>query len=179
MGQKNQKATPVQTREPIEIKVDLKRIWRLLDTEFKINQAKQALKYNDDQVAKQFLQIALNKIKVSLNFLRMANRVLFLEQEVKSTQANADNLVNVLIECCYTNSVIICEQSQQNINQIDRTLDDIMVQGKVMDPMMSKYEDNFQTNMTVDYMIQQLKKEEAQQLQELQPSNIQYKYIQV
>ncbi|CAD8158838.1 unnamed protein product [Paramecium octaurelia] len=190
MGQPNQKAAPVKPRDPMDIQLDLRMTWKRLESESKrslkeqeknVAKAKEALKKNNEEGAKLFLQTAMAKKQESENLQKMATKIQFVESQVKSAQANADmmqqlNVVTPIMQQ-YTNNMSI-EQLYQNINQFDRALDDIMVQGKVMDSMMNKNSNDFQTNMAVDQMMQQLKKEEALKLQDLQPSNMQFQQIQ-
>ncbi|CAK72183.1 unnamed protein product (macronuclear) [Paramecium tetraurelia] len=190
MGQPNSKAAPVQPRDPMDIQLDLRMTWKRLESESKrslkeqdknVAKAKEALKKNNEEGAKLFLQTAMAKKQESENLQKMATKIQFVESQVKSAQANADmmqqlNVVTPIMQQ-YTNNMSI-EQLYQNINQFDRALDDIMVQGKVMDSMMNKNSNDFQTNMAVDQMMQQLKKEEALKLQDLQPSNMQFQQIQ-
>ncbi|CAD8046340.1 unnamed protein product [Paramecium primaurelia] len=190
MGQPNQKAAPVKARDPMDIQLDLRMTWKRLESESKrslkeqdknIAKAKEALKKNNEEGAKLFLQTAMAKKQESENLQKMATRIQFVESQVKSSQANADmmqqlNVVTPIMQQ-YANTMSV-EQLYQNINQFDRALDDIMVQGKVVDQMMNKNSNDFQTNMAVDQMMQQLKKEEALKLQELQPSNMQFQQLQ-
>ncbi|CAD8143384.1 unnamed protein product [Paramecium pentaurelia] len=190
MGQPNQKAAPVKARDPMDIQLDLRMTQKRLESESKrslkeqdknIAKAKEALKKNNEEGAKLFLQTAMAKKQESENLQKMATRIQFVESQVKSSQANADmmqqlNVVTPIMQQ-YANTMSV-EQLYQNINQFDRALDDIMVQGKVVDSMMNKNSNDFQTNMAVDQMMQQLKKEEALKLQELQPSNMQFQQLQ-
>ncbi|CAD8050940.1 unnamed protein product [Paramecium sonneborni] len=190
MGQPNQKAAPVQARDPIDIQLDLRMTWKRLESESKrslkeqdknLAKAKEALKKNNEEGAKLFLQTAMAKKQESENLQKMATKIQFVESQVKSAQANAEmmrqlNVVTPIMQQ-YVNTMSI-EQLYQNINQFDNAIDDMMVQGKVMDSMMNKNQNDFQTNMAVDQMMQQLKKEEALKLQDLQPNNMGFQQIQ-
>ncbi|KAM3147366.1 hypothetical protein pb186bvf_000617 [Paramecium bursaria] len=188
MGQPQQKAQP-PPKDPMDIILDIRMSKKRLQSDARkcekekeqnMQKAKAALLKNNEEGAKLFLQTAMSKQNEATNLQKMANKLEMVEQQVKSQQNNLQ-MVNQLsritpIMAQYSQNMST-EQIYNNMDQFNNVMDDIMVQGNVVNNMLNKNSD-YQTNMQVDMALQQMKNEEAVKLQNLQPVELQFQNLQ-
>ncbi|CAD8169497.1 unnamed protein product [Paramecium pentaurelia] len=126
-----------------------------------MNQAKATLKKNNEEGAKLFLTSAMNKQREAENLQKMAHKMDYLQGVIKSN-TNSTKLVDALAKI----SPIMNEQIQnmplekvyQNMNQFEKAMDEMQVQGNIMTGMMNQNNDIGQ-NLAIEQMMGQLKQE--------------------
>ncbi|CAD8113442.1 unnamed protein product [Paramecium sonneborni] len=126
-----------------------------------MNQAKIALSKNNEEGAKLFLTSAMNKQKEAESLQKMAHKMDYMQGIIKNS-TNQTKTVEALAKI----SPIMHQQVQnmplemvyQNINQFEKAMDEMQVQGNIMTGMLNQ-NNNVGQDLAVEQMMGQLKQE--------------------
>eukprot|EP00330_Aristerostoma_sp_ATCC50986_P009341 CAMPEP_0114576446 /NCGR_PEP_ID=MMETSP0125-20121206/1207_1 /TAXON_ID=485358 ORGANISM="Aristerostoma sp., Strain ATCC 50986" /NCGR_SAMPLE_ID=MMETSP0125 /ASSEMBLY_ACC=CAM_ASM_000245 /LENGTH=369 /DNA_ID=CAMNT_0001764967 /DNA_START=101 /DNA_END=1211 /DNA_ORIENTATION=- len=129
-----------------------------------IQKAKDALKKNNEEGAKLFLQNAATKYKESSNMLRMAHRMDAISAHLKSNITNSDlmkTLSGITPQLQMQQQFMDHESLSNNMNNYQKAMDDLMIQGKIMDSAMNENMADEASDTGVENMLSNLKQEVA------------------
>ncbi|CAD8199706.1 unnamed protein product [Paramecium octaurelia] len=126
-----------------------------------MNQAKAALQKNNEEGARLFLTSAMNKQKEAESLQKMAHKMDHMQGIIK-TSTNQTKTVEALAKI----SPLMSQQIQnmplelvyQNMNQFEKAMDEMTVQGNIMTGMMNQ-NNNIGQDLAIDQMMGQLKQE--------------------
>lgn len=127
-----------------------------------IEKARNAIKKGNDEGARLFLSMAAMKQKESMQCLRMAHKMDALCTIIKGNTSNVAmmdslNKIAPLLNAQAQN--IPVEKIYNDMQNFEKSMDDILVSGKVMDSLLNANSQDVNQDLAVDNMLTQMKKE--------------------
>ena len=127
-----------------------------------IEKARNAIKKGNDEGAKLFLNMASMKQKESIKCLQMAHKMDALVTVIKSNTNNTQMMENInklapLLDA-QAQSIPV-EKIYTDMEKFERSMNDILVSGKVMDNLLNANMQDSNQELAVDNMFAQMKKE--------------------
>ncbi|EGR34601.1 Snf7 family protein, putative [Ichthyophthirius multifiliis] len=186
MGNDSQK--PIQQpkpADPIEIQIDLKMAQKQFERESKkaekeqiqiMEKARQAVQKGNEEGAKLYLQNAMAKQKFSQNMLKMSHKIDAISAQIKMNQGNAQyiqQLNKITPYLQHHSSNLSLEQMYGQLNNFEQAMDELTIGQKVMDNIMNK--NDIQSDVAIDSMLQNMKLEYAQDINQNFQTNSKYK----
>lgn len=127
-----------------------------------VEKARNAIKKGNDEGAKLFLNMASMKQKESIKCLQMAHKMDALVTVIKSNTNNTQMMesINKLAPLLDAQAQSIpVEKIYADMDKFERSMNDILVSGKVMDQMLNANMQDTNQELAVDNMFAQMKKE--------------------
>lgn len=127
-----------------------------------IEKARNAIKKGNDEGARLFLSMAAMKQKESMQCLRMAHKMDALCTVIKGNTSNVammDSLNKIAPLLSAQAQNIPVEKIYNDMEKFEKSMDDIMVSGKVMDSLLNANGQDVNQDLAVDNMLTQMKKE--------------------
>ncbi|EAR99140.3 SNF7 family protein (macronuclear) [Tetrahymena thermophila SB210] len=178
MGGSQPKPAPVKQPTMDEILIDMRMAAKRFENDARraekekakqFEKAQQALKKNNEEGAKMYLQNMMQKDKEMKMMQRMANKLDSLQITIKSNTSSTVMMqqINKIAPILYNQSQQIpTEQIYSDMDRFEKSMDEIMVTGKVMDEVLNnQYGNDVQANQNVDAMLNQLKLENLNSIQ--------------
>jgi len=127
-----------------------------------IEKARNAIKKGNDEGARLFLSMAAMKQKEGMQSLRMAHKMDALCTIIKGNTANVSmmdslNKIAPLLNAQAQNVPV--EKIYNDMEKFEKSMDDILVSGKVMDSLLNANSQDVNQDLAVDNMLTQMKKE--------------------
>ena len=127
-----------------------------------IEKARNAIKKGNDEGARLFLSMAAMKQKESMQSLRMAHKMDAMCTIIKGNTSNVAmmdslNKIAPLLNAQAQNVPV--EKIYNDMEKFEKSMDDILVSGKVMDQLLNANSQDVNQDLAVDNMLVQMKKE--------------------
>lgn len=127
-----------------------------------IEKARNAIKKGNDEGARLFLSMAAMKQKESMQCLRMAHKMDAMCTIIKGNTSNVAmmdslNKIAPLLNAQAQNVPV--EKIYNDMEKFEKSMDDILVSGKVMDQLLNANSQDVNQDLAVDNMLVQMKKE--------------------
>lgn len=127
-----------------------------------VEKARNAIKKGNDEGARLFLSMAAMKQKESMQCLRMAHKMDAMVTIIKGNTSNVAmmdslNKIAPLLNAQAQNVPV--EKIYNDMEKFERSMDDILVSGKVMDSLLNANSQDVNQDLAVDNMLTQMKKE--------------------
>ena len=127
-----------------------------------IEKARNAIKKGNDEGARLFLSMAAMKQKESMQSLRMAHKMDAMCTIIKGNTSNVAmmdslNKIAPLLNAQAQNVPV--EKIYSDMEKFEKSMDDILVSGKVMDQLLNANSQDVNQDLAVDNMLVQMKKE--------------------
>ncbi|EGR30865.1 snf7 family protein, putative [Ichthyophthirius multifiliis] len=138
--------------------------------------AQQAIKKNNEEGAKLYLQNMMQKDREMKNMQRMSQKMDALQMQIKTNTSNT-----AMIEQISRITPLLGQQAHMmspeaiysNMDQYEKAMDDILVGGKIMDEVMNKNQDSdVNGNIAIDGMLNQLKLENMNEINNINDNNM-------
>ena len=127
-----------------------------------IEKARNAIKKGNDEGARLFLSMAAMKQKESMQSLRMAHKMDALCTIIKgntNSVAMMDSLNKIAPLLNAQAQNVPVEKIFNDMEKFEKSMDDILVSGKVMDSLLNANTQDSNQDLAVDNMLNQMKKE--------------------
>eukprot|EP00331_Platyophrya_macrostoma_P024668 CAMPEP_0176437400 /NCGR_PEP_ID=MMETSP0127-20121128/18597_1 /TAXON_ID=938130 /ORGANISM="Platyophrya macrostoma, Strain WH" /LENGTH=209 /DNA_ID=CAMNT_0017821015 /DNA_START=122 /DNA_END=751 /DNA_ORIENTATION=- len=178
MGEKQSK--PVETPKMdvddmiLELRMKSKQLEResnrsKKESEKEVVKAKAALKKNNEEGAKLYLQTAQMKHQESINYQKMANRMEAISTQIKTNMNNTkmvEQLRNMTPLLQQQIDNVPLEKVAYSMQEFQKVMDNLTIQSNIMSTTMNEGMANASTESNVDMMMDMLKKEVNAEIQE-------------
>jgi len=133
-----------------------------------MEKAKIALKKNNEEGARLFLQNAATKFKEAQNMTRMSHRMEALTAVLQSNTSNQQlmtTLKNLTPKLAEQQKMMDFTSMQKGLSEYQDVMDQLTVAGKIMDNNLNQQTYDESSDKGVDNMLQQMKQEQMLEIQ--------------